>query len=57
MENVGTLKVCQDGIGLNVVTQEWCELESCFLVGWTGIKQVMHKMENGKKGKKIETAT
>ena len=57
MENVGTLKVCQDGIGLNVVTQEWCELESCSLVGWTGIKQVMHKMENGKKGKKIETAT
>ena len=23
MERVGTLKVCQDGIWLNVVTQEW----------------------------------
>ena len=45
MENVRTLKVCQDGIGLNVVTQEWCEIESCSLVGWTGIKQVMYKME------------
>ena len=45
MENVGTLKVCQDGIGLNVVTQEWGEIESCSLVGWTSIKQVMYKME------------
>ena len=40
LENVGTLKVCQDGIGLNVVKQKRCEIESCSLVGWTGIKQI-----------------
>ena len=43
--------MCQD-----VVTQEWCEIESCSLVGWTGIKQVMYEMER-KEIKKIETAT
>ena len=37
--------MCQDGIGLNVVIKECCEIESCALVGWTGIKQVMYKME------------
>ena len=47
-----TLKACQDGIGLNVVTQEWCEIESSSLVGWTGIKRVMYKMER----KEIETS-
>ena len=43
-KNVGTLKVCQDGIGLNVVIQEQCEIKSCSLVDWTGIKYYIFKL-------------
>ena len=45
--------MCQDGIGLNVATQEWCDIESCSPVGWTGIKQVMYKMERQKIKKQL----